>query len=86
MRGMFQSCESLKKINLSTFNTQNVIDMSFLFYKCKSLTSIDLSNFTIQNFTNIEKIFFGCKSLKKNKVITNNNKFINIIEDDCLIY
>ena len=42
---MFYECNSLKNIDLSNFNTQNVINMSRMFYGCKSLTNIDLSNF-----------------------------------------
>ena len=60
---MFCECKSLKSIDLSNFNTQNVINMIGMFSDCKSLTSIDLSNFNTQNIINMSYIFSGCKSL-----------------------
>ena len=42
---MFSGCNSLKNINLSNFNTQNVTDMSAIFYACDSLMDVNLSNF-----------------------------------------
>ena len=37
MSGMFFSCKSLEPIDLSSFNTTNVKDMSCMFYGCYSL-------------------------------------------------
>ena len=34
---MFSNCSSLNSINLSSFNTSNVNNMSCMFYKCSSL-------------------------------------------------
>ena len=34
---MFYGCRSLTNIDLSNFNTQNVINMDFMFYECNSL-------------------------------------------------
>ena len=34
---MFCGCSSLKSINLSSFNTTNVNNMSFMFHGCSSL-------------------------------------------------
>ena len=34
---IFYGCNSLKKIDLSNFNTQNVRNMSYMFYGCNSL-------------------------------------------------
>ncbi len=42
MSYMFNGCESLKSIDISNFNTNNVTDMSFMFNGCESLNSIDL--------------------------------------------
>ena len=44
MRKMFYECYSLKNINLSNFNTQNVTNISEMFSQCQSLENIDLSN------------------------------------------
>ena len=34
---MFSYCESLESIDLSSFNTNNVIDINFMFCGCESL-------------------------------------------------
>ena len=34
---MFSGCSSLKSIDLSSFNTNNVTDMSHIFCECSSL-------------------------------------------------
>ena len=39
---MLSRCGSLTNINLSNFNTQNVINMSYMFYECKSLSKENL--------------------------------------------
>ena len=60
---MFYECSSLTKINLSNFNSDNVIDMAYMFYECSSLTNINLSNFNTNNVTNMEGMFWECSSL-----------------------
>ena len=42
---MFSNCLQLKNLNLSSFKTENVIDMSYMFYNCCNLTNLDLSLF-----------------------------------------
>ena len=39
---MFYGCSSLKKLNLSNFNTNNAIEMESIFTKCSSLQEINL--------------------------------------------
>ena len=41
---MFSGCESLTNIDLSNFNTQNVINMSDMFYGCYSLIKKNFIN------------------------------------------
>ena len=60
---MFSNCNSLKSLDLSNFNTENIKDMHCMFYNCNSLRSLDLSNFNTQNVTNMFSLFFGCNSL-----------------------
>ena len=50
MYNMFKGAEALKSLDLSNFDTSNVINMAQMFYGCKSLVSLDISNF---NFTGI---------------------------------
>ena len=61
---MFYYCISLPKIDLSNFNTQNVINISSMFYGCISLSNINLSNLSnIKNINNKNCIFDDCFSL-----------------------
>ena len=45
MRGMFAGCQSLTALDLSSFNTANLVYMNEMFEDCQSLTALDLSNF-----------------------------------------
>ena len=74
---LFAECESLISIDLSNFNTQNVIYMDGMFSDCKSLKSINLSNFNTQNVTYMNGMFSGCESLKKENIITKDNNILN---------
>ena len=72
---MFSDCSSLKNINLSNFNTNNVTNMIGMFSGCLSLKDINLSNFNTNNVTNMGSMFDGCSSLKDinlSNFITNN--------------
>ena len=48
---MFFGCLSLKELNLNNFNTNNVIDMSYMFDECKSLEKLYINNFNINEVT-----------------------------------
>ena len=73
---MFYSCNILTNLNLSNFNTQNITKMGGIFYGCESLTYLNLSNFKTQHVTNMIWVFYGCNSLKKDKIITKDNKLL----------
>ena len=49
MSFMFYNCSSLKGLNLSNFNTNNVDNMSNMFYGCSSLKELNASNFNTNN-------------------------------------
>ena len=49
MSNMFYNCSSLKSLNLSNFNTDNITDMNNMFCACSSLIELNLSNFNIDN-------------------------------------
>jgi surface protein len=70
MLSMFDGCSGLTSLNLSNFDTANVIDMSSMFSNCSSLTSLDLSNFDTANVTNMSYMF--------SSMAGNNNKTIDI--------
>ena len=70
MGAMFQGCNALTSLDVTSFNTSNVfggdsgiVGMYAMFAGCKSLTSLDLSNFNTSNVTNMNMMFSGCSSL-----------------------
>ena len=65
MFGMFQECKKLTNLDLSSFNTSNVTNMSKMFSYCESLTSINLSSFNTAKVTDMGDMFFYSGKLKK---------------------
>ena len=63
MNSMFQFCNGLTSLDVSSFDTNNVTDMSYMFNGCSCLTSLDVSNFNTNNVTNMGYMFSGCTSL-----------------------
>ena len=68
MFGMFCGCSSLKELNLSNFNTNNVTNMFVMFLDCSSLKELNLSNFNTNNVTNMSGMFSGCSEQFQNKI------------------
>ena len=65
MKEMFQLCNELKYLDLSNFNTSNVIDMESMFQKCRSLKEIKgINNFNTINVNNMKQMFQECNELK----------------------
>ena len=61
MSFMFSSCLKLTKLDLSSFDTKNVSNMSYMFYFCEKLNEISLTNsFNTQNVKNMSYMFCGC--------------------------
>ena len=60
---MFYDCEKLTSLNLSSFNTGKVTNMSYMFYGCKNLTSLDLSSFNTEKVTDMSAMFDDCWNL-----------------------
>lgn len=60
---MFQDCESLEALDLSTFNTENVTNMYGMFESCTSLKSLNLSSFNTSKVKQMEYMFNNCESL-----------------------
>ena len=60
---MFSGCEGLISLNLSNFNTSNVVNMQAMFSYCSSLVSLDLSSFDTSNVVDMRGMFSSCGSL-----------------------
>lgn len=59
MGSMFRMC-GLTSLDLSTFDTSNVTDMSFMFAMSFSLTDINVSSFDTRKVTTMEGMFMRC--------------------------
>ena len=49
MTNMFAYCSSLTSLDLSNFNTPQIIDMNSMFISCANLEYINLNNFDMNN-------------------------------------
>jgi surface protein len=64
MESMFSGCKSIKELDVSHFNTQNVTNMRSMFYECESLTKLDVSRFNTSKVEDMGLMFRSCKSIK----------------------
>lgn len=82
----YQSGGLITAINLSNFDTTNVINMSGMCYQCTNLTSIDLSNCDTSHVTNMRYMFYGCNSLAtiKGVIDMKSCKFGDYIFSNCI--
>ncbi|MDO5130107.1 MAG: BspA family leucine-rich repeat surface protein, partial [Prevotellaceae bacterium] len=62
---MFSGCYGLASLDLSSFNTAEVTNMSGMFGNCSALTSLDVSSFNTVKVTNMSAMFSDCSSLNK---------------------
>ena len=60
---MFQGCNSLISLDLSSFDTSSVTDMGEMFDSCSRLTNLNLDNFDTSQVANMVGMFRGCHSL-----------------------
>ena len=60
---MFGFSNKLIDIDLSSFNTDKVTNMTGMFFFCSNLTNINLSSFNTQNVTNMSYMFSFCNKL-----------------------
>ena len=63
---MFDSCSSLKSINLSFLeNNTNFENAYRMFYNCSNLDEIEFPNVYIEEMIDLSEMFFGCINIKK---------------------
>ena len=63
MGSMFYDCTDLTTLDLSSFNTSSVTDMSSMFSYCSRLTTLDVSSFNTSSVTDMSIMFYGCSNL-----------------------
>jgi len=69
MSSMFSRCESLMNLDVSNFNTSNVIYIRGMFDDCKSLMDLDVSHFDTGNVFDKNWLPLG----------KTNGKFVNML-------
>ena len=62
---MFKNCGDITRIDLSNFDTSQVVNMKDMFNGTTSLTSLDLSNFDTSIVTDMSGMFAGASSLTR---------------------
>ena len=60
---MFYNCNSLKSIDLTNFNPQNIINVNYTFSGCNSLIYLNISQFDAESLKHISSMFSNCNSL-----------------------
>ena len=73
--GMFFNCKKLKRLNLSSFNTNNANNLDEMFKKCNNLKELDISSFNFTKDKKISDMFWGCINLEKIKVSSDYSEF-----------
>ena len=63
-KGMFENCLKLESVDISNFNTSNVITLENMFKDCNSITNINIGpNFNTTKVTTMESMFENCYAL-----------------------
>jgi surface protein len=63
MHGMFQHCEALTNLDVSSFETKKVTSIRNIFSNCKVLTSLNVSNWNTEKVTDMAGAFNDCNVL-----------------------
>ena len=61
--GMFDGCSALVDADLTGFDTEGCVNMSYMFMNCSSLEFLDLGNIDTQNVTTMAYMFNDCNKL-----------------------
>ena len=84
---LFNKFTQVKTINLTYFDTSNVINMSNMFINCYALSELDLSNFNTSKVTAMQGMFAGDRNLKSIKFgqnfDTSNVTRMGVMFNDC---
>ena len=73
MGNMFNNCDNLLTLDLSSLDTNKVTNMNSMFSWSRGLKELDLSNFNTNNVTNMGSMFSFCRSLTNIKFSNNFN-------------
>lgn len=60
---MFNNCESLQTVDLTSFDTSNSVSFSKMFYGCSSLENVDVSQFDTSKALYFDNMFAFCRKI-----------------------
>ena len=63
MASLFADCNLAKSLDLSDFNTSQVVSMNKMFSGCSSLIELNLINFDVSKVNNLASMFYNCNSI-----------------------
>ena len=75
---MFKNCSSLKKLDISNFNTNNTNNMDGMFFECSSLNDLKIPD--LNNMVTMREMFYHCSEILIMKIKKNKN-----IKDEAFI-
>ena len=75
MRGIYAHCYSIKRLDLSNFNTSKIEDISFMFFNCISLKDLNISNFVFDSKCNMIQSFGNVSKDIRDKIKEQNQNF-----------
>ena len=79
MEELFNECQKLETLDLSSFRTDSVIIMNHMFHGCNSIKSLDLKHFYTPNLEGMISLFRECHSLESLDISNfNTSKIIDI--------
>ena len=81
MRNMFQSCNSLTSLDLSSFNVSNVNEMNNMFSSCSNLETLNLNGWKLNDMVNTDNMFSSCDNLREIYLKNSNDETYMKIED-----
>ncbi len=64
MKVMFAYCPNLETLDLSSWDTPNVEDMTDMFHGCEKLTTLNVTGLETGRVKDMRQIFMTCRSLK----------------------
>ena len=62
---MFYDCRLIEHLDLGSFDTSKVANMTAMFKKCQNLSSLDLCSFDTSQTREMSEIFAECPSLER---------------------
>ena len=74
---MFFNCKSITSIDLSLFNTSEVVDMAYMFSGCINLYSINLTSFNTSRVKGMSNMFSECRNLNSIDLSSFDTKNVN---------